>query len=61
MLCHFNLIDFVDRCNREMVSGDEGRIPDTNFEASSFDEAAGETFSGPSEARLNNHKSIGGM
>ena len=52
---------FIDRCNREMVSGVEGRIPDMNFEASSYDEAAGEQFSGPSEARLDNHKSADGM
>ena len=44
-----------------MVSGVEGRIPDMNFEASSYDEAAGEQFSGPSEARLDNHKSADGM
>ena len=44
-----------------MVSGDIGRISDANFEASSYDEAAGEKFSGPSEARLDNFKSAEGM
>lgn len=44
-----------------MISGDVGRISDWNFEASSYDEAAGQKFSGPSEARLDNHKSANGM
>ena len=57
----YNIRKFSGRCNLEMVSGDEYRIPDSSFEASTYKEDVGKGYSGPSESRLNNFKSPNGL
>ena len=54
-------IVFLDRCNKELVSGDENWIPDSNFDASSFYNVTGSDFSAPFQGRLNNYLSSNGV